>query len=79
MWEVSSGQLVREFNGHQGRVESVAFSADRQRVLTGSEDNTARLWRCEECVALPELLKLAEKRVTRQLTEEERRSYLGEE
>jgi WD40 repeat protein len=30
--------------GHTGPVTSVALSADGKRVLTGSEDNTARLW-----------------------------------
>jgi WD40 repeat protein len=30
--------------GHTDRVEAVAFSPDGRRVLTGSFDNTARLW-----------------------------------
>ena len=30
--------------GHMSPVTSVAFSADGRRCLTGSEDNTARLW-----------------------------------
>jgi len=32
------------FVGHQDSVISVAFSADGKRVLTGSEDKTAKLW-----------------------------------
>jgi WD40 repeat protein len=32
------------FGGHTDPVEVVAFSPDGTRVLTGSEDNTARLW-----------------------------------
>lgn len=38
---------VREQNqirGHQGPVGAVAFSPDGQRVLTGSEDGTAKIW-----------------------------------
>ena len=30
--------------GHTAPVSAVAFSPDGTRVLTGSEDNTARLW-----------------------------------
>ena len=29
---------------HQGAVHAVAFSPDGKTVLTGSNDNTARLW-----------------------------------
>jgi len=32
------------FTGHSDRVYSVAFSPDGTKVLTGSKDNTARLW-----------------------------------
>ena len=32
------------YKGHTNRVTSVAFSADGRTVLTGSFDNTARLW-----------------------------------
>jgi TIR domain/WD domain, G-beta repeat len=30
--------------GHTGGVNAIAFSPDGQRVLTGSDDNTAKLW-----------------------------------
>ena len=36
--------LLRIFAGHTSSVESVAFSPDGKYVLTGSGDNTARLW-----------------------------------
>lgn len=36
--------LLRVFAGHTGGVNSVAFSPDGSRVLTGSEDHTARLF-----------------------------------
>jgi WD40 repeat protein len=34
----------RTFVGHEGEVYGASFSADGRRVLTNSEDNTARLW-----------------------------------
>jgi WD40 repeat protein len=35
---------LRDFNGHTGEIEAVAFSPDGKYVLTGSVDGTARLW-----------------------------------
>ncbi|MHB8628429.1 MAG: eIF2A-related protein [Aggregatilineales bacterium] len=37
-------QLLRVFTGHQGAINSVAFSPDGKYFLTGSDDQTARLW-----------------------------------
>lgn len=35
---------ARPFEGHTGHVLSLAFSADGTRVVSGGEDNSARLW-----------------------------------
>ena len=40
-WE----DVIREFTGHTSSIYSVAFSPDGRQILTGSWDNTARLWR----------------------------------
>lgn len=32
------------FKAHTGQVASVSFSADGSRVVTGSQDNTAKVW-----------------------------------
>jgi WD40 repeat protein len=42
--DTSTGNKVREFEGHSDWVSALAFSADRKQILTGSNDNTARLW-----------------------------------
>jgi WD40 repeat protein/tRNA A-37 threonylcarbamoyl transferase component Bud32 len=37
-------ELLREFRGHTGSVESARFSPDGKWILTSSEDATARVW-----------------------------------
>ncbi|MGC2221365.1 MAG: hypothetical protein WA624_02820 [Methylocella sp.] len=51
LWDAATGKEIRAFKGHEGKVLSVAFSPDGARVLTGSVDNTARLW---DTSAIPE-------------------------
>ena len=60
---------------HEGGVSSVTFSPDGQRLVTASEDNTARvwLWRAEDLIAE------ACKRLPRNLTHQEWRQYMREE
>ena len=38
------GTVIREFEGHSGRVGAVAFSPDGELLATGSTDLTARVW-----------------------------------
>jgi WD40 repeat protein len=44
LWEVATGREVRCFEGHTGFVTSVAFSPDGHYSLSGSSDQTLRLW-----------------------------------
>ncbi|MCT7983692.1 NB-ARC domain-containing protein, partial [Laspinema sp. A4] len=38
------GPLIRTLTGHSGEVNAVAISGDGQRVVSGSNDNTLKVW-----------------------------------
>ena len=59
LWEAKTGRLIREFSGHaenklavppdqpvtlSSKVASVAFSPDGLRAVSGSDDETVKLW-----------------------------------
>jgi WD40 repeat protein len=44
LWSLD-GRLVRSLTGHLGALTAIAFSPDGRRLVTGSSDRTARVWR----------------------------------
>jgi WD40 repeat protein/class 3 adenylate cyclase len=44
MWDVKTGNEIRQFIGHMDLVYSITFSPDGKYVLTGSWDKSARIW-----------------------------------
>jgi WD40 repeat protein/serine/threonine protein kinase len=49
---IESGKVIpppkfRSLDGHEGPVRTVAFSQDGSRIISGSQDNTIRLWDSE--------------------------------
>ena len=44
LWDVQTGEEIRQFSGHVDVVWATAISRDGQYALTGSSDNTIRLW-----------------------------------
>ena len=44
LWSLENGQELLTLTGHTAPVRSLAFSADGKRLLTGSRDDTVRLW-----------------------------------
>jgi len=44
LWDVETGNELREYVGHAGLIESITFSHDGKYILSTSDDSTARLW-----------------------------------
>jgi len=76
IWRADGGELLAVRPLHAGIVNSVAFSPDGRTTLTASDDRTARISACDTCASTDTLLKLAAQRVTRPISEAERRDFL---
>jgi WD40 repeat protein len=72
IWSATSGDILLTLRDAQ----DADFSPDGRRILVAGD--RVRLHRCEVCGDLDELLALAERRVTRELTQAERERYLHE-
>lgn len=44
IWSVQTGQLLDQLAGHEGPVSTLAFTPDGQNLISGSWDNTVRIW-----------------------------------
>jgi WD40 repeat protein/DNA-binding SARP family transcriptional activator len=44
LWDAETGEEVRRFTGHEGDVESIAFSNDGSMLVTTAADRTTRIW-----------------------------------
>lgn len=64
------GQTV--LRGHESRVSSAQFAQDGKTLVTTSDDQTARLWRCEVCRPIDELAAQLQRTIGRDLTDDER-------
>lgn len=73
LWNLQTGEVIREFAGHQRVVYSVDFSADGTMALSGSRDKTLILWRVDDLDSL--LVWMRENRYLRPLTRDECELY----
>ena len=44
MWDAESGEETLTLKGHTWKVESVVFSPDGKRIVSGSWDQTLKVW-----------------------------------
>lgn len=45
MWGVESGECLQILEGHSDEIFSCAFNYDGDTIITGSKDNTCRIWK----------------------------------
>jgi WD40 repeat protein len=44
VWDALTGKKILRLEGHKSRIDRIAFSSATRRILTASDDKTARLW-----------------------------------
>jgi WD40 repeat protein len=76
IWDLASQRPLVELLGHSGGVGPVDFSPDGSSIVSGGGDQTVRVWRCEVCAPIDQLLDLARERALRDLTPAERARFL---
>jgi WD40 repeat protein len=76
IWDPAGGGQLVVLRGHDGPVSGVAYTPDGQRLASASGDTTLRIWQCDACGPVADVLALAKQHSTRELTAEERQTFL---
>ena len=71
VWDTQTGTELFTLTGHDSKVHSAGYSPDGRRIVTASSDGTVQIYTTD----MDELLQIADSRVTRQLTAEEKERY----
>ena len=45
MWSVDTGNEIQVLEGHEDEIFSCAFNYEGDTIITGSKDNTCRIWK----------------------------------
>ena len=52
LWEAKTGTFIAEYEGHTGRIRSVAFTPNDEDIISSSEDGTVRGWNVYDTLRL---------------------------
>jgi len=74
VWDAGTGEVRFILPGYTGRVTGAAWSPDGRRIFSAGADGTTRQY----MVGISDLLALAQSRVTRTFTPQERFTYFLE-
>jgi Tol biopolymer transport system component len=74
VWDLPRGQVHNTLSGPGNQITALAWSPDGRYLVTANADGTVHQY----VIDIAALLALAQSRVTRTLTPEERATYLGE-
>ena len=79
VWETATGLLLTRYRDNPTQISSVDLSSDdRTIVAAGILASAVRLYQCDLCGSVDDLLREADQRVRRSLTPAERVTYLHE-
>ena len=79
VWNPLTGESIAELRGNVSQVNSASFSPDGKLVVTASMDGSAKIYDCDTCGNIDDLFIVAQRRVTRDLTPNEREIYLHDD
>ncbi len=79
VWDSGAGLRCADLTAEGGEIRTVEFSPDGRRVVVGNFDAPARIYACDGCGPVEDLVSLAKRRAKRDFTEAERARFGLEE